>query len=70
MAKGSKKSERVQEIEPVSLGELIHAQVRGAIEAAVHEELAVALEAAPYAHTSPRKAWWASDSMCSVSRST
>jgi hypothetical protein len=48
IAKGIKKSERVPEIAPVSLGELIHAQVRGAIEAAVHEELAAALEAAPY----------------------
>jgi hypothetical protein len=34
MAKGIKKSERMAEIAPVSLGELFHAQVRGAIEAA------------------------------------
>ena len=57
MAKGSKKLERVQEIEAVSLGELIHAQVRGAIEAAVHEELAVALEAAPYERNGTRRGY-------------
>ena len=57
MAKGSRKSERTQEIEPVSLGELIHAQVRGAIEAAVHEELAVALEAAPYERNRTRRGY-------------
>ena len=57
MAKGSKKSERVPEIAPVSLGELIHAQVRGAIEAAVHEELAAALEAAPYERSGTRRGY-------------
>jgi hypothetical protein len=56
MAKGIKKSERVPEIAPaVSLGELIHAQLRGAIEAAVHEELAAALEAAPYEPSGTRR---------------
>ena len=55
MAKGIKKSERVPEIAPVSLGELIHAQVRGAIEAAVHEKLAAALEAAPYERSGTRR---------------
>ena len=38
-------SERQQEPAPVALGELIHAQVRVAIETAVHEELALALGA-------------------------
>lgn len=57
MGKGSKKSERVPEIAPVSLGELIHAQVRGAIEAAVHEELAAALSAAPYQRTGGRRGY-------------
>jgi len=57
MAKGIKKSERVPEIAPVSLGELIHAQVRGAIEAAVHEELAAALAAAPYERSETRRGY-------------
>lgn len=57
MAKGIKKSERAQEIEPVSLGELIHAQIRGAIEAAVHEELAAALGAAPYERRGTRRGY-------------
>ena len=57
MAKGIKKSERVPEIAPVSLGELIHAQVRGAIEAAVHAELAAALEAAPYERSGTRRGY-------------
>lgn len=37
MAKRIKKSERLPEDRPAALGELIHAQVRGAIETAVHE---------------------------------
>lgn len=57
MAKGIKKSERAQQIEPVSLGELIHTQIRGAIEAAVHEELAAALGAAPYERTGVRRGY-------------
>jgi len=57
MAKRIRKSEGVQEIEPVSLGELIHAQVRGAIEAAVYEELAGALGAAPYERNGGRRGY-------------
>ena len=57
MGKGSKKPERAQQIEPVSLGELIHAQVRRAIEAAVDEELAVALGAAPYERNGGRRGY-------------
>jgi len=57
MAKGSKKAERVPEIAPVSLGELIHTQIRGAIEAAVHEELAAALGAAPYERSGRRRGY-------------
>ena len=45
MAKRIRKSEPVPEERPIALGELIHAQVRIAIETAVHEELAVALGA-------------------------
>ena len=55
MGKGIKKPERAQQSEPVSLGELIHAQVRGAIEAAVREELAAALGAAPYERNEVRR---------------
>jgi hypothetical protein len=54
ISKGIRKSERAQEIEPASLGKLIHAQLRGAIEAAVYEELVAALDAAPYER---RGAW-------------
>src|SRR5881397_4244658 len=48
MAKRIKKSERLPENRPAALGELIHAQVRVAIETAVHEELALALGAGRY----------------------
>lgn len=48
MAKRIRKSQRLHEDTPVALGELIHAQVRVAIEAAVHEELAVTLGAGRY----------------------
>ena len=54
---GIKKPERVPEIAPVSLGELIHTQIRGAIEAAVHEELAAALGAAPYERSRTRRGY-------------
>jgi hypothetical protein len=43
MGKGIKEDARAQELEPVSLGELIHRHVRIAIETAVHEELRAAL---------------------------
>ncbi len=48
MAMGIRKAERLHEHAPVALGELIHAQVRVAIETAVHEELASALGAGRY----------------------
>jgi putative transposase len=48
MAKRIRKSERLHEQTPAGLGELIHAQVRVAIETAVHEELAMALGAGRY----------------------
>jgi putative transposase len=44
----SRKLELVHEVEPVSLGELIHDAVRAAIERAVREELEAALGAAPW----------------------
>ena len=39
MGKGIKEEARAQELEPVSLSELIHQHVRVAIETAVHEKL-------------------------------
>src|SRR2546426_3305748 len=48
MAKPIRKSAGLHEEGPVALGELIHAQVRIAIETAVHEELARALGAGRY----------------------
>jgi hypothetical protein len=43
MGKSIRKPAGANELEPVSLGELIHQHVRIAIETAVHEELLVAL---------------------------
>jgi transposase-like protein len=39
----------------VALGELIHAQIRAAIETAVHEELAIALGAERYERQATRR---------------
>jgi putative transposase len=47
MGKGIKEEARAQELEPVSLSELIHQHVRAAIETAVHEELRAALRTSP-----------------------
>src|SRR3989442_3225255 len=56
MAERIRKSGRLHEEGPVALGELIHAQVRVAIETAVHEELAIALGAGRYErHGGPRR---------------
>ena len=43
MGKGIKEAGGAQELQPVSLSELIHQHVRVAIETAVHEELRAAL---------------------------
>jgi len=48
MGEHIKTGQRRGENRPVSLGELIHAQVRRAIELAVEEELAAALGATRY----------------------
>jgi hypothetical protein len=48
MAKRIRKWTRPPEDRPAALGELIHTQVRLAIETAVHEELAIALGAGRY----------------------
>src|SRR5229473_8667074 len=57
MDQGSKKSVGVHEGKAVSLGELIHERVRGAIETAVEEELAAALGAAVYERTEARRGY-------------
>src|SRR5262245_10382977 len=57
MDKGIRKAARAQELEPVSLSELIHAHVRVAIETAVHEELRAALVATPYERSSVRRGY-------------
>jgi transposase-like protein len=55
MAKRIRKSERLQEQARTTLGELIHAHVRVAIETAVHEELAIALGAGRYERHDARR---------------
>jgi len=45
MAKGINNAVEAHEVAPVSLSELIHRHVRGAIQTAVHEELRAALAA-------------------------
>jgi putative transposase len=57
MGKGTKKAAAVQDLAPVSLGELIHTSVRRAIETAVHEELQAVLGAAPYERTGERRGY-------------
>ena len=57
MAKRIKDSQWVQEQARVALGELIHAHVRVAIEAAVHEELARALGAGRYERHGARRGY-------------
>jgi len=56
MGKGIKGEARAQELEPVSLSELIHQHVRAAIETAVHEELRAALGTSPYERRDVRRA--------------
>jgi Transposase, Mutator family len=57
MDQGSRKKPGTHEEKPVSLGELIHERVRGAIERAVEEELAAALGAAVYERTDARRGY-------------
>src|SRR5437870_6775864 len=57
MAKGIKEDARAQELEPVSLSELIHQHVRIAIETAVHEELRAALGTSPYERSEVRRGY-------------
>ena len=57
MGKGIRKPAEAHELEPVSLGELIHQHVRVAIEAAVHEELGAALGATLYERSEARRGY-------------
>ena len=57
MGKGIKEEARAQELELVSLSELIHQHVRAAIETAVHEELRAALGTSPYERRDVRRAY-------------
>jgi len=58
LAKDSiKEAARAQELEPVSLSELIHQHVRAAIQTAVHEELLAALGATRYERNRSRRGY-------------
>ena len=57
MGKGIKEDARAQELESVSLSELIHQHVRAAIETAVHEELRAALGTSPYERRDVRRGY-------------
>src|SRR5262245_30497163 len=57
MGKGIKEEARAQELEPVSLSELIHQHVRAAIETPVHEELRAALRTSPYERRDVRRGY-------------
>ncbi len=57
MDKDTRKRARKHENRPSTLGELIHAHVRQAIEVAVHEELLAALGAAPYERSGGRRGY-------------
>ena len=57
MDQGIRKPAGPHDGRPVSLGELIHERVRGAIEVAVDEELAAALGAAVYERTETRRGY-------------
>src|SRR5882724_10436936 len=57
MDQRSRKKPGAHEEKPISLGELIHERVRGAIETAVEEELAAALGAAVYERTDARRGY-------------
>jgi putative transposase len=54
---GIKEAARAQELEPVSLSELIHQRVRAAIETAVHDELRAALGTSPYGRSDVRQGY-------------
>ena len=57
MGKSIREAPRAQELEPVSLSELIHREIRVAIETAVHEELRAALGTTPYERSQLRRGY-------------
>jgi len=57
MGKGIREAARAQDLEPLSLSELIHHEIRVAIETAVHEELRVALRTTPYERAEVRRGY-------------
>jgi putative transposase len=57
MDKRVRDAARAQELEPVSLGELIHQHIRFAIETAVDEELRAALGVTPYERSDVRRGY-------------
>ena len=57
MGKSIRDAARALAPEPVSLSELIHREIRVAIETAVHEELRAALETTPYERSETRRGY-------------
>lgn len=57
MGKSIREGARSQDLESLSLSELIHQEVRVAIETAVHEELRTALGAVPYERSDARRGY-------------
>jgi putative transposase len=57
MRNSTREAARAQELEPVSLSELIHQHIRFAIEAAVHEELGAALGTSPWERNPVRRGY-------------
>jgi transposase-like protein len=57
MRTGISKPVGAQELEPVSLSELIHQHIRAAIETAVHEALRAALGTSPYERRDVRRCY-------------
>src|SRR5437016_4534592 len=57
MGKTIREAPRALELEPVSLSELIHREIRVAIETAVHEELRAALGTTPYERSQLRRGY-------------
>ena len=57
MAKSIREAARAQDLESLSLSQLIHQEVRVAIETAVHEELRAALGTTPYERSECRRGY-------------
>ena len=57
MGKSIREAARAQELEPLSLSDLIHHEVCVAIETAVHEELCAALGTMPYERSAVRRGY-------------